>query len=149
MRDRDTSEFAQLLSVAEGPFRQVLSPFEHAEACLHDPSTRILLVTTVREPAVEAALHSWSALAEAGLAATAIVVNRMLPPALAMELSAVDDASLDVGAADVVRYARAYLDIQARMVVDARRLASSVVEIPAVGGLDSDSRLDGPREARR
>jgi len=135
-------QFAQLLSVAEGPFRQVLSRLEHAEACLRDPSTQILLVTTVREQAIEAALHSWSALAEAGLAATAIVVNRTLPPALAMELRAIDDASLDVGAADVVRYARAYLEIQARMVVDARRLASSVVEIPAVGGLDSDSRLD-------
>lgn len=135
-------EFAQLLSVADAPFRRVLTRLEHAEAFLRDPSTQILLVTTIREQAIEAARHSRSALAEQGLATTAIVVNRALPPALAVELQAVDDASIDPGAAEVVRYARAYLQIQARMVVDARRLALPVIEIPAVGGLDSDRRLD-------
>lgn len=135
-------DFAQLLSVAEGPFRRVLARLERAQAFLRDPSAQILLVTTIREQAIEAARHSWAALAEAGLAATAIVVNRTLPPALAVELATIDDGSLDEGAADVVRYARAYLRIQARAVVEARRLAVPVVEIPAVGGLDSDSRLE-------
>jgi anion-transporting ArsA/GET3 family ATPase len=122
------SEFAQLLSVAEGPFRRVLARLEHAEACLRDASTQILVVTTVREQAIEAAQHAWSALAEGGLAG--------------IELSGIDDASLDAGAADVVRYARAYLQIQARVVVGARRLTAAVVEVPAAAGLDAEDRLD-------
>jgi anion-transporting ArsA/GET3 family ATPase len=136
------AEFAQLLSVAEGPFRRVLARLEHAQASLHDPSTQILLVTTVREQAMDGARYFCSALAEAGLRARAIVVNRALPGALAVELRAVDDASLGAGLPDLVRYARAYLEIQARVVVDARQLASSLVQIPAARGLDSDGRLD-------
>lgn len=135
------ADFAQLLSVAEGPFRRVLGRLEHAEACLRDPSTQILLVTTVREQAIDALLHSRSALDESRLSASAIVVNRTLPPALAMELSGVDDAALGPEGAGVVRYVRAYLDVQASTVVGARRLASSVVEVPAVVGLDSEGRL--------
>ena len=136
------SELAQLLSVAENPFRRVLARLERAEASLHDASTQILVIATVREQAIDAAKHACSVLAEARLAETAIVINRTLPPAFALELGLIDSASLEPNVADLVRYARAYSSIQARVVVDARRVTSSVVEISAAGGLDSERRLE-------
>lgn len=136
------SDLGQLLATADAPFRRALARVERAELCLHDPSTRILVVTAVRDGAGAAARHTCAELAEAGLRPSATVVNRTLPSTLAAELETAAATSLDPVVADLVRYTRAYLAIQSRVVDEVRRSSHVVVEAPAASGLDSEKRLD-------
>lgn len=134
-------QLAQLVAAVERPFHQVLARLERAQSWLREPTTQILLVTTVREDAITATSVLRAALVEVGLAPAAVVVNRALPETLGPELVAVDDASLDAESACVVRYARGYLDVQAHVIARAASLAPSVVSLPARSGLDGEQRL--------
>ncbi len=135
-------DLARLFTAVEQPFQQVLARLERAHAWLHEPGTRILLVTAVREDAVAAATVVRAALLEAGLAPAAVVVNRALPAQLGDELARVDERALDTEAVCVTRYARAHVDIQAHVLAGAAALAPRVAAVRSIPGLDGDRRLE-------
>ena len=135
-------ELAALVSVVEQPFHQVLSRLEQAEAWIRQASTRILLVTTIREDAVPAARVLRDALRHTRLAPTAVVVNQTLSTDLGLELVHVDESVLDAEALAVMQYVRGYLEIQSSVLADARALAPRLIAVPSLPGLDSDLRRD-------
>ena len=135
------SELLELASFAEQPVGRILDRLERAQAWLHDPATELLLVTAVREDARETTRALRDALAESAMRPSAVVVNRTIPRALAAEIAEVDARALEDPARAIVRYVRAFGDIQTRVVDDARALAPRVIEIPAATGLDGPDRL--------
>jgi len=134
-------ELGELATAVQRPFRRVVDRLERAQAALRDPATEILLVTAVREDAVASATALRIALTDVGLAPSAVVVNRALPAPLGVEVERMDETSLAPDAAALVRYLRAYGEIQARVQAGARALAPVVFALPAASGLDGDARL--------
>jgi len=135
------AELGELAGAVQRPFRRVADRLERAQAALHDPATEILLVTAVREDAVASSHALRAALADAGMAPSAVVVNRVLPAAACDEIARMDETSCDGAAAALARYLRAYAAIEARVEAGARVLAPGVVALAATTGLDGDSRL--------
>jgi anion-transporting ArsA/GET3 family ATPase len=135
-------ELGQLFAAVQQPFHRVLARLEQAQAWLHAPATRVLLVSAVREDAIAGARVLRGALADAGLSPAAVIVNRALPPELGPELARIDEASTGAEEAAVLRYTRAYLEIQTEVARGAATLAPSVIPLTAVEGLDTERRLE-------
>ncbi len=134
-------ELAEFVWLVEATFARMAQRLERAEAWLRDPSTEILLVTAVRDDAVATDRTLVEALAPVGLTPSAVLVNRAVPAALAAELATLDLAALAPECAPLVRYARGYAAMQARVVAGVHALAPRVVAVPHARGLDGDERL--------
>lgn len=134
-------ELAQLVSVVEQSLHRVLARLERAQALVHEPSTRLFLVTTIREDAILGAGGLRDALLRATLSPAALLVNETMPPSLATELGAVVDLPPGLEAPTLVRYVRAYVAIQTRVLEGASSLAPAVILLAARSGLDGDLRL--------
>lgn len=135
-------ELADFLSLVEELLARLLDRVSRAQAWISDPSTEILLVATVRDDAARTAAELASALAELKLVPRATVVNRALPQELGPELDRLDDASLAPEALPFVRYARAYSQMQGRVISSVAPLARTVAVVPALRGLDEGARLE-------
>ncbi len=136
------AELGELSSFALSAFERVLARLERAEEWVGDPSTEVLLVTAVREDAALQNRALRAALAQAGLAPAAVVVNRALPSALEAEIAGVELAPLDEPARAIVRYARAYSELQSRVLRESSSLVARVVRVSAATGLDGADRLE-------
>lgn len=135
---------AELVGVARSldqPARSAIARVERAQALLHQPTTAFFLVTAVREDAARGAARLAAALAEEGLAPTAVVVNRTLPLDVGEGLAALDTSALGAEARTVVRYARASAEVQASVLEAAKGIASALITLPAQSGLDEEDRL--------
>jgi len=135
-------ELAEFLSLVESLVARMLDRVAKAQAWIADPTTSILLVTAVRDDAAETAAELAAALAALKLAPRAAVVNRALPVELGPELARLEDASLAAEAVPLVRYARAYAEIQSRVIASVAPLAPTVAVVPASRGLGEEARLD-------
>jgi len=133
-------EVGELAAGIREPLHRVVMRLERAEACLRDPATSFLLITTVREDGVRAASVLRAALSDVDLAPTAVVVNRTIADVSA-ELATLDVSALGAEAETVVRYTRAYAEMQARVVASAAGLTPEVISLPAFSGLDAGTRL--------
>jgi hypothetical protein len=135
-------ELADFFSLVQGTFARMIARVQITERWLHEPSTQILVVTSVRHDGAETARELVGALSNAGLGARAVVVNRALPAGFAEEKALLDVAAGNPHAAPVIRYALAYAAIQERVVEGVRRLAGRTVILPDARGLDGDGRLE-------
>ncbi len=134
-------ELARLLSAVETPFRRVRERLERAQALLHLPSTRTLLVTTVLDGAWTAAGTLRDALLDVGVVPSAIVVNQALPRDLGAELANIDVASLDGEAQAFVTYVRECAGAQCRLLDHLASWRVPTVLLQQRSGLDADERL--------
>ena len=132
-------ELADFVSLAQGLFSQMLARVERMQRWLASSETEILLVTAVRADATHGARQLVDALAGVGLAPTATVLNRAVTPELADELASL--GSLPPDAAGLVRYARAYSEVQASVSETLRPLAPRLVHVEAKPGLDAPERV--------
>jgi arsenite-transporting ATPase len=135
-------DLAEFFSLIEGVFARMLERVETTQRWLHDPSTQIVVVTSVCHDGARTAAALVDALGVAKLAAHAVLVNRAVPGDLeryALELESV--AAGDARASGVVRYALSYAAVQARVVQRVGALSAKTVLVPDVRGLDGDSRL--------
>jgi arsenite-transporting ATPase len=139
---RMLGELADFFSLVQGTFARMIARVQITERWLHEPSTQILVVTSVRHDGAETARELVGALSNAGLGARAVVVNRALPAGFAEEKALLDVAAGNPHAAPVIRYALAYAAIQERVVEGVRRLAGRTVILPDARGLDGDGRLE-------
>ncbi|MEO8876193.1 MAG: ArsA-related P-loop ATPase, partial [Polyangiaceae bacterium] len=87
------TDLAELAGAAESQFQRVLDRLERAQAALRDPSTEILLVTTVREDAIASTQTLRDALVEISLPPRAVIVNRVIPAAVGAEMSGIERQS--------------------------------------------------------
>ena len=99
-------------------------------------------MTAVRSDAAHVAAEIAEALSALSLAPRAAVVNRAVPEALADELAALPAGAIPAEAAGVVRYARAYVAVQRRVIDAVAPLAPRVVVVPSLRGLAEGGRLD-------
>ncbi len=139
-------ELASFLALAESLVQRLLDRVEKAQAWINAPTSSILLVTSVRDDAAATAAEMARALATLQLRPRAVVVNRALPLEVGPELARLKDAAVAPEALAVVRYARAYAELQARVVVAVAGLAPKVIVVPAASGLSDDARLDALAE---
>ena len=102
-------------AVIEKPFTHVLARLELAEALVHQPTTRVLLVMSIREDGVAGARALGSALRQADMSPSAVLINQMMPESLSHELDAVEEKSLTSEGAAIRRYVRAYVEIQSQI----------------------------------
>jgi anion-transporting ArsA/GET3 family ATPase len=140
---RMLSDLADFFSLVEEMFSRLLARVQTTQRWLHDPSTELLIVTSVRDDGAQTARDLARALAEAGLVPRAVVVNRALPAELAAQKAPLAAAaSSGPEAAAVIRYALAYVAIQARVVDAVTGLAATTLIVPDARGLDADARLE-------
>jgi anion-transporting ArsA/GET3 family ATPase len=132
-------DLAEFLVLAEGVLEKMSQRLEAAERWFADARTEILLVAAVREDTPGTVQELARALGASKLAPSAIVLNRALPEALDHELAPIRLDGLDQEAASVVRFARGYVRMQARVGAALASLGPLVV-VPAVTGLDADDR---------
>ncbi len=137
------ASLGELATAVEIPFQRVVDRLERAQAALRDPTTEILLVVTIREDAIASTRAFRDELVKMGLPPRVIVVNRVLPVAVGAEISTIKQPELDAVSAAPLRYLRAYLEIQTRVLEGAKTLAPSVVLVSAAQGLDGEARLAG------
>jgi anion-transporting ArsA/GET3 family ATPase len=133
-------ELADFLALAEDAFGRMATRLADARRWLADPSTDLLLVTTVRDDAAEMAGGMARALASLDLSPRATLVNRTFAPELGAELDALGPVSLSPESAAVVRYARAQLALQARVVEAVAPLAPAIASLPASRSFEGDAR---------
>jgi anion-transporting ArsA/GET3 family ATPase len=140
---RMLSDLAEFFSLVEGMFARMLARVQTTQRWLRDGSTELLIVTSVRDDGAQTARDLAGALAEAGLVAGAVVVNRALPADLAAQSELLERAAaVDPEAAPVIRYALAYAAIQARVVQAVRGLSATTALVPDARGLDGEARLE-------
>jgi arsenite-transporting ATPase len=135
-------DLADFFALMDGVLARMLGRVEVTQRWLHDDSTQLLLVTSVRHDGARLAEELARALSDAGLSPRAVIVNRALPASLAgfdAPLEAM--AARAPRAAPVIRYALAYSAIQANVLERVRRLAATTVIVPGARGLDGDARI--------
>ncbi len=135
-------DLADFLSLARDLFTQMLERVEAMQRWLEDPSTEIVLVTSVSDDAAVAARQIGEALTAVNLAPRATVINRAMPPGLGKELGRIPQAALGPEAEALVRYVKAYAAMQERVVRAVTPLSSRVVVMPASPGLDEADRAE-------
>lgn len=135
-------QLADFFSLVDVMFARMLARVEATQRWLRDPTTEILVVTSVRDDGAETVVALARALSSAELHLRAVIMNRALPPRVDAELGEIDTAAFGDEAAAVFRYVRAYLDIQARVTADISPVAPSIVTLPALAGLDTEKRLE-------
>ncbi len=133
-------ELADLFDALRPASHRAVGRLKLADAVLRGPSTTFLLVAAPRPDAERGARALCAALELQGVVPAAILVNRVVPAALAVELARVDAAALGAGG-DVVRYARAYCDGQERALVQLRTLGVATRCVPAARELSGERRL--------
>ncbi len=134
-------ELADFLVLVKSLLGQMMERLARAEAWLQHPSTEILLVTAVRDDAPATVAQLREALGQVHLDATRVLVNRTLPEELPAELERVDLSGLHASEAAVVRYAVGVAQAQARLVAALTGQRLRVGRVPAMSGLDGESRL--------
>jgi anion-transporting ArsA/GET3 family ATPase len=134
-------ELADFFSLVEGMFARLLSRVEIAERWLRDPTTELIVVTSVRDDAARTARALGAALGDAGLRLRAVVVNRALPGATGDRAALEAIAASEPASAPVIRYALAYEVLESQVVQSIRALGATTVIVPDVRGLDGDERL--------
>jgi anion-transporting ArsA/GET3 family ATPase len=139
---RMLTDLADFFSLVQGTFTRMIVRVQATQRWLHEETTQILVVTSVRHDGAETARQLVAALSNAGLVARAVVVNRALPVGLAAPSVPLDAAAADPWAAPVIRYALAYGAIQERVVEGVQGLAARTAIVPDARGLDSDARLE-------
>lgn len=132
-------DLAEFVLLAEGVLDKMSARLQLAERCFANPTTEILLVAAVREDTPGTVRELGRALGDSGLSATAFVLNRTLPEAIERELAPLNPNRLDAEAAAVVRFARGYAHMQARVDAELASLGR-VIMVSAVTGLDADDR---------
>lgn len=132
-------DLAEFLLLAEGVLETMSARLEAAERLFADSKTEILLVAAVREDTPGTVQELARALADSKLAPSIVVLNRALPEELDRELAPIAADALDNETASVVRFARGYARMQARVAAALASLGPIVV-VPAVTGLDADER---------
>jgi hypothetical protein len=138
---RMLADLADFFSLVEGMFATLLARVQTTQRWLHEASTEMLVVTSVRDDGAQTAKDLARSLSQAGLVARAVVLNRALPPELPAELTPLL-ASASLEAVPVLRYALAYAAIQARVIDSVRGLAPTTAIVPDARGLDGDARLE-------
>ncbi len=138
---RMLADLADFFSLVEGMFATLLARVQSTQRWLHEASTELLVVTSVRDDGAQTARDLARSLSQAGLAARAVVLNRALPPELSAQLAPLL-ASASPEAAPVLRYALAYAAIQVRVIESVRGLAPTTAVVPDARGLDGDARLE-------
>jgi anion-transporting ArsA/GET3 family ATPase len=140
---RMLADLAEFFSLVDETFTRMLARVQATQHWLHDPSTELLIVTSVRDDGARTARDLARALAQAAMSPRAVVVNRALPAEMNAQqgpLQAI--ASVDPEAAVVIRYALACSTIQARLVEAVRGIAPTTAVVPDARGLDGEARLD-------
>jgi anion-transporting ArsA/GET3 family ATPase len=137
---RMLADLADFFSLVEGMFATLLARVQTTQRWLHDASTELLVVTSVRDDGARTARDLSLALSQAGLRPRAVVLNRAVPVDFAAELSPLA-ASASGEAVPVLRYALAYATMQARVIESVRGTARTTAIVPDARGLDGDSRL--------
>jgi len=133
-------DLADFVALAQGLFSQMLARVERMQRWLSSPETELLLVAAVRADSGRRAQQLADAMAAVGLAPSATVLNRAVTPELAGELASL--ASTPPDAAGLVRYARGYSEVQAKVSTALRPLAPRLVHVRAKPGLDAPERID-------
>lgn len=134
-------ELGDFLALGEPVLERMAQRLAAAQRFLRDGRTEILLVTTARADAAAVAQQIAAALGDLGLSPRAVVQNHALPAALGAELAALAGAPLGPVGAAVVRYARAEVELSARVAAASAHLAPRVITLPVSRGLDGDRRL--------
>jgi arsenite-transporting ATPase len=135
-------ELADFLLLVEDVMAKMLTRLEAAQRWLHGPDTHLLIVAAVREDTETSVRQLTAALHEVAVPPRAILVNRALPATLEAELAGVDVGALDAEAAAVIRFARGYCALQARVVESVRAFAPLVVVVPAAASPGETTRLE-------
>jgi hypothetical protein len=136
-------DLADFFTLVESMFDRMLARVRATQRWLHEGATQILVVTSSRHDGARTAMELVDALSKARLAPSAVVVNRALPVGLEALIEPLEVATAgDPWARPVLRYARSYANIQARVVEAVRGLAARTALVPDTRGLDGDSRLE-------
>jgi anion-transporting ArsA/GET3 family ATPase len=135
-------QLAEFLALVETVITRMMVRLEAAQQWLRQPDTELLVVTTIRSDAVQGVTQMVRAVRALSLEPRAVVVNRALPSSLGAELQALKTADLMAEVAGVLRYARAAAAMQSRIITELSSEGPAVVQVRAVGGLDTDRRLE-------
>lgn len=137
---RDLSELSARI---EPLATRMLDRLARAHAWLRDPSTELVVVSSTRADAADAAIAIARAITATGLSVGAVAVNRALPRRLPDELAALPIAA-EPEARAILRYVAAQVAAEERVIDALSPLAPRLVMVPWVKGLDEDGamRLD-------
>jgi hypothetical protein len=141
------TDLATFFWLVDGLLSRMGSRVEVTRRWLRGGDARLLVVTSVRHDGAERATDLTSALARAGLAPHAVVVNRAVGEAVAGHVQALERTlGSHPEGAPVVRYALAYAGLQARVARAVQALAPVTVLVADARGLDGDARLQALTE---
>jgi anion-transporting ArsA/GET3 family ATPase len=138
-------EFLMLLDTV---FLRMMGRLEFSRGWLRDPSTNIVLVTSVRDDAVAVARELGYALHHLKLKPNQAVINRSFPEHLKSEVALREFISksgiknaMDEDSQTFANYLKSFLAIQGRVEKDLGQFAKDVIELPVVAHLDSSANL--------
>lgn len=134
-------ELADFLLLVEDVFEKMLTRLEAAQKWLRSADTNIIIVTAVREDTASSVGQLTAALKQVAVPPAAIVVNRALPASLDRELEPIDVTTFPSELAAILRFARGYAQMQARVVTAVGAFAPVVVVVPAAPAADDATRL--------
>jgi arsenite-transporting ATPase len=135
-------EFGAFLSTVEAALAKMKARLDRARRWLKEPSTSLVIVSSVNDDGASVAHALSLALGALGLTPSLVVLNRVLPETLgSWSPRFADDAP--AAAHDFVLYVRNCIRTQARVRARLRADFARVVDIPDAATLDGPARLDG------
>jgi arsenite-transporting ATPase len=134
-------EFGDLITAVDAALATLVARLERARRWLKEPTTSLVIVCGVSHESADMARALDGALRELSFTPTLVVLNRVVPPALASVALPPPDAPAEAHA--FLRYVRNYVaaqnEVRARLTEEFGR----VIDLPDASTLDDAGRLDG------